>query len=710
MTQNIEQRTEAAVTKYETASDAVQKLVNTDGVVNTPVGQRKSFPYLSRDIEERASNQHQEIRDRFSVAQQPVAWQPAITVSDEFQRYYVGVLGNPDYKELLPNPVLLPFSTGNDIATDISEGKFQENGVPSETRVSNKLNETFTTDVVTWQPNIYIDSPQVKIVHDGFEYMPALPFGPFNTGASWDAQEQLKWVKVRYATKDERYVDQFGADPTGMVASDDAFLKCQQQFGVVNLKPFSTYKLNSLFGSNTWILRGHRSRIILGSLLADQTFELLDIDDVVFDALNNDISRCLRVRKNSKLRLNKVSGHNMDSTTFVRFFDISTNNVDMKITDCDVYNINAAPNGVVGDVLGSCRFIYVGDETDGSDIITPSYGVIERIHGDTLTPREDGDLIHVQSGTSKKFELSIDKISGRNIAKRLVKVQVNGCPVGLVTADAQENAVNMYSIVSHYGRWGHVKHVSGTGKFDNGCDTNEPTTKVGIVNVFNIGDVVEQGAVFKSAGAGQAEHVFGQGFWHLVGAYIDYGDSDNFLNVDYIGGVSEKECLFARADVQNAGEINIKNFKGKTNGDKQPIAVSSFAGSNYKWKKCRIENATLNTDQYYNGITVRNCELTELLSIDGEALSSLCSVVGGEVFTDNVRSSGSTPYTLALNGTTFAELRSTKGGVTSAINTSGCKDTFAINTLIPNGGTVFKDEFSTPSVNNQELNTLERSL
>ena len=54
MTQNIEQRTEAAVSKYEGASDVVDALANTDSTVGTGAGNRKSFPKLSREIEQNA--------------------------------------------------------------------------------------------------------------------------------------------------------------------------------------------------------------------------------------------------------------------------------------------------------------------------------------------------------------------------------------------------------------------------------------------------------------------------------------------------------------------------------------------------------------------------------------------------------------------------------------------------------------------------------
>lgn len=49
MTQNIEQRTEVAVKKYEGAATSVDEIAHTDKDVDTPVGRRKSFPKISRE-------------------------------------------------------------------------------------------------------------------------------------------------------------------------------------------------------------------------------------------------------------------------------------------------------------------------------------------------------------------------------------------------------------------------------------------------------------------------------------------------------------------------------------------------------------------------------------------------------------------------------------------------------------------------------------
>ncbi|MFG0473699.1 hypothetical protein [Vibrio sp. YQ_10] len=55
MTQNIEQRTLAATATMEGAAKAVDEIANTDKDVSTPVGSRKSFPKISREWDEKAT-------------------------------------------------------------------------------------------------------------------------------------------------------------------------------------------------------------------------------------------------------------------------------------------------------------------------------------------------------------------------------------------------------------------------------------------------------------------------------------------------------------------------------------------------------------------------------------------------------------------------------------------------------------------------------
>lgn len=55
MTQNIEERTQVAVTRYEGAAKSVDEIAHKDADVVTPVGSRKSFPKISREWDEKAT-------------------------------------------------------------------------------------------------------------------------------------------------------------------------------------------------------------------------------------------------------------------------------------------------------------------------------------------------------------------------------------------------------------------------------------------------------------------------------------------------------------------------------------------------------------------------------------------------------------------------------------------------------------------------------
>ncbi|NMV43040.1 hypothetical protein HKB00_03975, partial [Vibrio parahaemolyticus] len=55
MTQNIEQRTLAATNTMETAAKSVDEIAHKDADVVTPVGTRKSFPKISREWDEKAT-------------------------------------------------------------------------------------------------------------------------------------------------------------------------------------------------------------------------------------------------------------------------------------------------------------------------------------------------------------------------------------------------------------------------------------------------------------------------------------------------------------------------------------------------------------------------------------------------------------------------------------------------------------------------------
>ncbi|MFH4371255.1 hypothetical protein, partial [Vibrio alginolyticus] len=55
MTKNIEQRTLAATTTLESSAKTVDEIAHTNKVVETPVGQRKSFPKIAKEWDDEST-------------------------------------------------------------------------------------------------------------------------------------------------------------------------------------------------------------------------------------------------------------------------------------------------------------------------------------------------------------------------------------------------------------------------------------------------------------------------------------------------------------------------------------------------------------------------------------------------------------------------------------------------------------------------------
>lgn len=82
MNQNIEQRTEIAVKKYETASDTADKLAHTDSNVLTPVGYRNSFPKISRVWDEESQRLQKDWSDESQRLQREFRNESAVIRED----------------------------------------------------------------------------------------------------------------------------------------------------------------------------------------------------------------------------------------------------------------------------------------------------------------------------------------------------------------------------------------------------------------------------------------------------------------------------------------------------------------------------------------------------------------------------------------------------------------------------------------------------
>jgi len=183
------------------------------------------------------------------------------------------------------------------------------------------------------------------------------------------------------------------------------------------------------------------------------SFNCEDLEFVggIFDAENKDCQTMMRIESGCKSpNIHGQKFKNFNSSTYVRALVFSEENViDLNLDNIIGLNLIAAPNSIIGDNNGSCRLIYMEPINGGATI--PSNGVITNISGMDVLTEEDADLIHLLSNsTTANFNILVKKVYGKNVGKRLVKVQAVGVTVEDVYADAVDNVLPMWSVVSIY--------------------------------------------------------------------------------------------------------------------------------------------------------------------------------------------------------------------------------------------------------------------
>lgn len=502
--------------------------------------------------------------------------------------------------------------------------------------------------------------------------------------------------KGRLVTTVEAY------DAVGNGTADDAaaFAAMQAALGYITLSVGKKYFITSLPNVVTLVINGNGSTINYDRLLVDRAFTLLDLNNVNFDAQNSDLARCIRVRANSKIKFRKVNGYNINSTTFVRMFDISTENVDIDMEDMYCESLVAAENGTIGDNNGACRFIYVGDE--GGALTKTSFGRIVNIRGKTLMPKEDGDMIHIQSSDSKRFAISLRDVSGVNIAKRVIKIQANGVDIDGVSCDAVNNAVNMYAVVSHYGEFGSVSNVSAVGKLDNGVDTQYESTQVSEVNCQNTGTAVSQGAALKGSGGMFGRNITGHGFEHVVGNYISLVSNAN-TDVEGVYGQATGIPVFIRAALVS-GRVNLEGVKAASSGAFSLVQIARTSTNTFTYVDIEDVAGDCST---FTAVNITGSAITEANNININQTSSgiPLTVNGGEAYLSDVAGRGTCTDAVFLNVTTKAVVTRARGGTSAQVLTTGCNNTI-VNNAICAAGVPASRNTSTASTNTQNVGTL----
>lgn len=496
-------------------------------------------------------------------------------------------------------------------------------------------------------------------------------------------------------------VEDYGAVADGTTNDSAAFLAMHTSLGYVGLSPKATYFVSSLPNVANLTIIGRNATIRYNTLLIDRTFTLLDIQDVNFDAQNANLTRCIRVRKNSQMKFRNVNGYNINSLTFVRMFDISTENVNIDIEDCYCQNLASAEDGTIGNNNGATRFIYVGDE-DATPLVSPSFGRIVGIRGNVLLPKEDGDMIHVQSSDSKIFNIMIDDIFGYKVAKRLVKVQANGVYVSNVVADARDNPVAMYSIVSHYGQFGSVSNVSGAGKFEQGVDTQYENTPFTHINVTNTGTAVSQGAAFKGSGGMAGCDITGYGFEHVVGNYNSLVTNAN-TDVRGISGTATGTPVFIRTSVVS-GAVTLDGVRVSTSAAARLIQITRTASNTFTTVDV---NDVVCSCGLFTAVDVAGASITKAKNIDiTQTVSGIpVTINAGEAYCEDIVGRGTSTDVVFLNATTKAVVTRPRGGTSAQVITSGCNNS-VINNAVCSAGVPASRNTGTASTNTQNIGTL----
>lgn len=497
------------------------------------------------------------------------------------------------------------------------------------------------------------------------------------------------------------FVEQYGAVGNGSTDDAAAFLVMHTALGYIMLAPKKSYFVSFLPNLATLIIIGNNATINYNTLLVDRTFTLLDIQDVNFDAQNSNLTRCIRVRKNSFIKFRNLNGYNINSLTFVRMLDISTENVSIDIQDCYCQNLVSVEDGIIGNNNGATRFIYVGDE-DATPLVSPSYGMIANIRGNILLPKEDGDMIHIQSSDSKIFNIAIDNIFGYKVAKRVVKVQANGVYVSNVTADAKDNPVAMYSIVSHYGQYGSVSNVSGSGKLEHGVDTQYENTPFTHINVTNTGTAVSQGAAFKGSGGMSGTDIFGYGFEHVVGNYNSLVTNAN-TSVKNVSGTATGAPVFVRASVVS-GSVYLDGIRVLTSAAARLVQVTRTSSNSFTTVDV---NDVVGSCGLFTAVDITGAATSKAKNIDiTQTVSGIpLTVNAGEAYCEDIVGRGASTDAVFLNATTKAVVTRARGGTSAQVLTSGCNNSI-VNNAICAAGVPASRNTGTASTNTQNVGTL----
>lgn len=266
-----------------------------------------------------------------------------------------------------------------------------------------------------------------------------------------------------------RLVDDYGADPEGLLDSASAFNDSLSASGYLNLRDGGVYVVKSALTRTGFLKVRGDAEIIFDfdgdGLLISAGNQPVDLGAVTYNGASH-----LGRKRRSVVRVNNPSEITANNHKIINVYN-DTNSVmalylweygDSELKNGIYKNITGLGNGITGDAIGAIRAVYGSGNTPCGDLKITG-GHAENINTVDIsgTPiHEDADAFATQTANIKA-SLIVKDVSYKNVGKRLVKTQtsadsltsIDGCH-GSSAWDSTDpdDATNsgMFSIASAY--------------------------------------------------------------------------------------------------------------------------------------------------------------------------------------------------------------------------------------------------------------------
>jgi hypothetical protein len=425
--------------------------------------------------------------------------------------------------------------------------------------------------------------------------------------------------------KDTNEIENFGGLADGVFDNAPVIQYLSSSGYSINFKSGETYRVadsfnlsneTKFFGRNTTLLCDHS--VAIGTIDGN-----CYIGGFIVDGDNNDHTSTPFTPTNLPAENIKIG--DMEWRNFHGISAFQTYPLYLPMYGC--------PNFQIGDQ----RFINITQDDDGSvtgkgfvgglylvgrdaDVVHgKSYGKIGNVYGDTIKTVDgglgvvqDADLIRgfAETPTTEKFDVTIGDVTGRNVAKRLVKGSSFGnVTVGNVTAYNLDPSLPMHSVVECLGTTDSWKfgNIVGVGYGDRVCWFKGDNNTAGdifdgfgsqAVRFGAVGDKAKGCSVGNVTGLGDFETNLAQG----TGVIFDDQENCSSGNIldNFTIAVSSTSANTGRGSVKDilcSGRVELVYGAISVNNISANILGTTVAGAHYSLgSQAEIVNADIETD------------------------------------------------------------------------------------------------------------------